>query len=210
MPRRTLATMLVFLLVGIRLLGQTAPLGVVTQSSGGHLNSATASVGTTIYNGDRLSTDTNGAVGVRSGSVQLLLSGDSAIFVGQDGSNLTAALQQGSVAFTVESGGSLRLTAADVRVRPQSSTLTVGQVTLEDCAVVVTSRVQALEVTAGKETKIVEAGQSYRVSLDTGCGKHSSQSPPAAARSRFILIPVVAGVITAWALHEVFESPARP
>jgi hypothetical protein len=210
MPRRALAMMLVFLLAGIPLLGQSVPLGVVTQSSGGHLNTAAASVGSTIYNGDRLSTDANGALGVHSGSVQLLLSGDSAIFVGQDAPNLTAALQHGSVAFTVETGGALRLTAADVRVHPQSSALTVGQVTLEDCAVVVTSRVQALEVTAGKETKIVEAGQSYRVSLDTGCGKHPSQSPMPAAYSRFILIPIVAGAVTTWALHEVFESPDRP
>jgi hypothetical protein len=202
--------MLVFLLAGIPLLGQTAPLGVVTQSSGGHLNTVAASVGTTIYNGDRLSTDANGALEVRSGPVQLLLSGDSAIFVGQDGSNLTAALQHGSVAFTVESGGALRLSAADVGVRPQSSALTVGQMTLEDCAVVVTSRVQALEVTAGKETKIVEAGQSYRISLNTGCGKHPSQAPVAAARSRFILIPIIAGGITIWGIHKVFESPDRP
>jgi len=98
------ATILVLLFAGIPLFGQTAPLGVITQSSGGHLNAAATSTGTTIYNGDRLSTEANGVLGARSGSVQLLLSGDSAIFVGQDGTNLTGALQRGSLAFTVESG----------------------------------------------------------------------------------------------------------
>jgi ferric-dicitrate binding protein FerR (iron transport regulator) len=211
MFRRALATTLVFLLAGMPLLGQSVPLGVVTQSSLGHLNSAVASVGTTIYNGDRLSTEAAGALGVRSGSAQLLLSGDSAIFVGQEGRNLTAAIQRGSVVFTVESDGALLLTAADVRVRPQSSALTVGQITLEDCAVVVTSRVQTLEVTAGKESKIVEAGQSYRVSLDTGCGRHPSQPPVAAAYSRFLLIPIIiVGGITIPAIREAFESPDRP
>ena len=88
--------------------------------------------------------------------------------------------------------------------------LTAGQMTLEECAVVVTSRAQALEVTAGKETKIVEAGQTYRVSLDTGCGKHPSQRPVAAAHSRFFLIPVIIGGITLPAIQEAFESPDRP
>jgi len=210
MPRRALATILMFLLAGIPVLGQSAPLAVVTQSSLGHLNNAIASVGSTIYNGDRLSTETGGTLGVRSGSVQLALPENSAIFVGQEVPTFTAALQQGSVAFTVESGGVLRLTAADVRVRPQSSALTVGQMTLENCAVVITSRVQALEVTAGKETKIVEAGQSYRVTLDAGCGKHPSKGPIPTAHSRFFLIPLIVGGLTVPAIQEVFESPDRP
>jgi hypothetical protein len=210
MPRRTLATILMFLLAGVPVLGQSASLGVVTQSSLGHLNSGIASVGSTIYNGDRLSTEAGGTLGVRSGPVQLVLPENSAVFVGQEGPILIAALQQGSVAFTVESGGMARLTAADVRVRPQSSALTAGQMTLENCAVVVTSRVQALEVTAGKETKIVEAGQSYRVSLESGCGTHPNKGPLAAAHSRFFLIPVIVGAITVPAIQEAFESPDRP
>jgi len=210
MPRRSLATILVFLLAGIPVRGQSASLGVVTQSSLGHLNNANASVGSTIYNGDRLSTEAGGTLGVRFGSVQLVLSENSAIFVGQEGLTFTAALQQGSVAFNIESGGVLRLTAADVRVRTQSSAPTAGQMTLENCAVVVTSRVQALEVTAGKETKIVETGQSYRVSLDTGCGKQTSRGPLPAAHSRFFLIPVIFGVPIVPAILEAFESPDRP
>jgi len=210
MPRRSLATILVFLLAGIPVRGQSASLGVVTQSSLGHLNNANASVGSTIYNGDRLSTEAGGTLGVRFGSVQLVLSENSAIFVGQEGLTFTAALQQGSVAFNIESGGVLRLTAADVRVRTQSSAPTAGQMTLENCAVVVTSRVQALEVTAGKETKIVETGQSYRVSLDAGCGKQTSRGPLPLAHSRFLLIPVIFGVPIVPAILEAFESPDRP
>ena len=210
MSRRALATILVFLLAGIPVLGQSASLGVVTQSSGGRVNTAATSVGTTIYSGDRLSTDANGVLGGRFGSVQLLLPGGSATFVGQEGSLLTAALQQGTLEFTVPSGGVFVLTAADVRVRPQTSALTVGQVTLQECAVVVSSRSQALEVTAGKETKIVETGQSYRVVLNSGCGKNANQPPIAAAHSRFLLIPVIAGVPIVPAILEAFESPDRP
>jgi hypothetical protein len=200
-----------FLLAGMPLFGQASPLGVVTQTTNGHLNTAATSVGTTVYNGDRLSADAGGTLGVRLGSVQLILPGDSALFIAQDGPTLTAALQSGSVAFTVEPGGLLQVTAVDVRVRPQSGALTAGQVTLEDCAIVVTSRTASLEVTAGKEVKIVDAGQSYRVTLNTGCGRHPMDKPVAPIQSRFLLLPIiVGGGITIWAIHKAFESPDRP
>jgi hypothetical protein len=210
MPRRLLATMLVFLLAGIPLFGQTTSLGVVTQSSGGHLNSSVATVGATIFNGDLLNTEAPGALAVRAGSVQLALSDDSAILIGHEGATLAPVLQRGSVSFRVEGGGSLLLIATDVRVRPQSSELTVGQMTLETCAVVITSRTQALEVVAGKETKIVQEGQSYRVSFEGACGKRSNQVPLAPAHSRFLLIPVIAAIATGIGLHKAYESPDRP
>ena len=210
MPRRTLATLLVFLLAGIPLPGQIVSLGVITQSTSGHINNAAASAGTTIYDSDRITTDTNGSLSLRSGSSQLILPGDSAILLNNNGSSLTAMLQRGSVGFRVDSGGALRISAGDVRVRPQSAAPTVGQVTLENCAVLVTSRVQALEVTAGKETKIVEEGKSYRVLFDGACGNRSNQAPRHAAYSRFILIPITVGVITWLAICEALESPDRP
>jgi hypothetical protein len=201
----------VLLLAGMPLLGQSTPLGVVTQSNLGHLNNSVASVGTTIFNADRLFTEVGGSLGLRSGLTQIVLSEDSAILINQEESTVAAVLQRGSVSFTVESGGAFRLIASDVRVRPQSSELTAGQMTLESCAVVVTSRTQALEVTAGKETKIVEAGQSYRVAMEDGnCGKRNSKLPVAAGVSRFDLIPLIAGGITIWGLHKVFVSPDRP
>ena len=208
MPRRILAMMLVFLLASIPMLGQTAPLGVVTQSTGGHLNSAAATVGATIFNGDLLNTEAPGSLGVRAGSVQLVLSDDSAILMNHDGPTLTPVLQRGSVNFRVEAGGTIQLIATDVRVRPQTSELTVGQMTLESCAVVVTSRTQALEVTAGKETKIVQEGQSYRVTFEGGCGK--TRLPLMAGQSRFLLIPLIAGIGTGLGLKKAFESPDRP
>jgi hypothetical protein len=210
MPRRVLAMMLVFLLAGIPMFGQTTSLGVVTQSSGGHLNSTVATVGATIFNGDLLNTEAPGTLGVRAGAVQLVLSDDSAILMGHEGATLAPVLQRGSVSFRVENGGALLLIATDVRVRPQSSELTVGQVTLETCAVVITSRTQALEVVAGKETKIVQEGQSYRVSFEGACNKRSNQAPLAPAHSRFLLIPVLAGIATVVAVHKAYESPDRP
>jgi hypothetical protein len=210
MFRRSLATALSVLLTGISLSAQTSPIGAVTQSSKGHLNNTTASVGTTIYAGDRLSTEAAGTLTLRSGPVQLTLAEDSVMYMNQDGGSLSGMLERGSVAFRVESGGSLRIDAVDVRVRPQSPALAAGQLTLENCAVVVTSRVQSLEVTAGKETKIVEEGKSYRVSIPGTCGTRSNPPPVAAAQGRFLAIPIAIGVITVVGVQEALESPDRP
>ena len=211
MSRRILSVALACLLTAILLPAQTTSLGVVTQSSLGHLNSGDASVGTTIYDGDRLDTATKGALSVRSGNVQLVLAEDSDLMMNHDGSDLTPTLQRGTVAFRVESGGGLRITAADVRVRPRSAALTAGQVTLERCAVLVTSRVQALEVTAGKEIKIVEEGKSYRVALEGPCAAAQNRAAPiAGAHSRFLVVPALFGAVAVLAVQEALESPDRP
>jgi hypothetical protein len=211
MGRRILAIAIACLLTGIPLPGQTPALGVVTQSLGGHLGTAAASEGATIYEGDRIDTDDKGALSLRAGTVQLSLSANTTVVMQHDESGLTPTLERGSVVFRGESGG-LRLSASDVRVRPQSSMPTVGQMTLETCSVLVTSRVQGLEVTAGTETKIVEEGKSYRVLLGGSCSAESKRPPqPGGQRSRFLEIVLIGtGAAMILILHEALESPDRP
>jgi hypothetical protein len=207
MFRHILAMALAFLLTGISLPAQAPALGAVTQSSGGHLNNSTTSVGTTIYDGDSLSTETAGSITLSAGPTQLTLAGDSAVLVNRNGAGLTATLQRGSLTFRVESGGALKINAVDVHIRPLSSGPAAGQVTLENCAVLVTSRVQSLEVTAGKETKIVEEGKSYRVSLEGAC---KNKVPLPIAPSRFLAAPIAAAIIIIIGLKKGLESPDRP
>ena len=214
MSRRILATALACLLAGIPLPGQAPALGVVTQSLGGHLGTAAASEGATIYDGDRIETEENGALSLRAGTVQLSLSANSRVVIKHDESGLTPTLERGSVVFRAESGG-LRLNAAEVVARPQSSAPTLGQLTLETCAVVVTSNLQALEVTAGTETKIVEEGKSYRVLLlDGACSANLHRAPLATGRSRFLPLLLIgaggAGAAIIPLLHKALESPDHP
>ena len=210
MRRRILPMTLAILLSGVSLPGQTAPLGVISQSAGGHLNNSSASVGTTVYDSDRLSTEANGTLALRSSAVQLILAEYSAVLVNQNDRGLRAMLQRGTVAFKVEAGGALRLNAVDVSVRPQTDEPTAGQINLENCAVLVTSRLRALEITAGAETKIVEEGKSYRVLLEGSCNDRRNTPPPAAVPGRFIAIPTAVGIITFIFAHEALESPDRP
>jgi hypothetical protein len=216
MGRRFVATILMLSLSGVSLLGQTPSLGQVTQSSGAKLNSGAISVGTTVFDGDRLETIAKGALGFRSGSVQLFLPENSVLLMGHDESGLTPTLQRGSVTFRTEGGAGIRLGVGDIRVRPRSSAATAGQITLEQCAVVITSRAQTLEVTAGKETKIVEEGKSYRVLMQDSCNgprnntTNNASRPIMAGHSRFIAIPIGVAILTWIGVDEALESPDRP
>lgn len=211
MSRRVLAIALPYLLSGVTLPGQTAPAGVVLQSASAHVNTVDAAADSTVFDGDRLETQSKGALSVRSGQIQFTLPEESTLWMNHENSSATPRLQRGTVTFRAENGVGVEVIADDVHVRPHVPRLTVGQVTLEDCNVLVTARTQSLEVTAGKETKILEEGKSYRVARVGACGAAQHHTAFPIQGSRFFLLPtaVVVGV-GIWIIHEALESPDRP
>src|SRR5580693_6423336 len=169
MRRRILSVTLSCLLSAAPLLAQAVPAGVVLQSASARLNTTDAAIGTTIFDGDRMETQEKGALGLRSGQVQLTLSEQSTVWMNHENLLLTPTLQRGTVTFRADAGTEVEIKADDGRVRLHSPLLTVGEVTLQDCDVLVTARTQSLEVTAGKETKVLEEGKTYRVARKGAC-----------------------------------------
>jgi hypothetical protein len=211
MSSRILAVALSSLLLGVSLPAQTAPTGVVLQSSSARLNAADAAVGTTIFDGDRMETEEKGALSVRSGQVQLTLPEQSTVWMNHENLILAPTLQRGTVTFRADTGTEVEIKADDVRVRPHSPALTVGEVTLQDCDVLVTARTQSLEVSAGKETKILEEGKTYRVVRKGACGAALTHPALPVGQSRFFLLPAaIVGGILIWSVHKGLESPDRP
>ena len=212
MSSRILAVALSSLLLGVSLPAQTAPTGVVLQSASAHLNSVDAIVGTTIFDGDRMETDEKGALSVRSGQVQLTLPQQSTVWMNHENLILAPTLQRGTVTFRADTGTGVEIKADDVRVGPHSPGLTVGEVTLQDCDVLVTARTQSLEVSAGKETKILEEGKTYRVVRKGVCGAALTHPALPVGQSRFFLLPaaIVAGGVLVWGVNRGLESPDRP
>jgi hypothetical protein len=134
MPRRALAMMLVFLLAGFPLLGKPTatpnllPLGVVTQTSGAHFNAAKVSAGATIYDGDCLSTETDGALRFRTPAALLYLSGTSSVTLHRLLNGTQAQLQAGTVVFSTAKSAAMEILADEASVRPAADGPTVGQV----------------------------------------------------------------------------------
>jgi hypothetical protein len=211
MSRRILVAALSCLLSSAALPAQTAPAGVVLQSANARLNTVDATTGTTVYDGDRMETQDKGALSLRSGQIQLTLAESSTLWMNHENALVAPNLQRGTVTFRAENGTGVEIRADDVRVRPHSQLLTVGEVTLQECDILVTARTQSLEVTAGKETKLLEEGKTYRVVRKGACGAAQNHAPLAPAHGRFFLLPIaIAAPITIWAVHEALESPDRP
>ena len=223
MLRRTLAAMLAFLLVGIPLPARTAgpanslPLGVVTQASGAHFNAAKVSAGATIYEGDGLSTEADGALQFRAPAALLYLPGSSAVTLHGLPNGKRAELQIGTVVFSTAKSAAMEILADEAVIRPAADGPTIAQITLVGPKELqISARRGALEFSYAGESEKLAEGVSYRVLLDQPDGTatpHPPQAPPKAGREgkKFkIIVIVVIGWVTEWALHEVFESPDRP
>jgi hypothetical protein len=202
-------------------------LGTVIAADHAHVGAAIASVGTTVYGGDRLSTDTQGSVQVRAGAARLLLLSSSAVVVNDNEGAPSAKLLLGTATFSTGNAHAFTLYASKAAVRPQTNAPTVGQVIyVNERELLVTSRRGALTVTVEDETQVIPEGTSFRVLLDpaspepaqgpegAGSGKRGplqTRGPLKAGRSRFLIVATsVVAIGTFIAAYEALESPDRP
>lgn len=226
MCRGCLAIVLACLLMGIPLPGATPPLGIVTQSSKGHLSTADASAGATIYDGDQLSTDIGGTLRLRTGNSLLYLAGQTSVTLHRAAAGALADLAGGSLVFSSAQTSALEVHAREARIRAADNVPTIAQISVAGPKELrVTARRGALEVTYRDETERISEGASYRVLLDptpddlppavNGRGPGSWPQMPAkrAGKTGKPLLLIVAGGgawVTGWALHEALESPDTP
>jgi len=224
----TIAKSLLGLLVSFSLL--TTPLwaapsswlGTIVYADRARFSTGQASVGATIFSGDRLSTDQSGTVQVRAGAARFLLSGASMATFSQEDATPAATLAFGTATFSTANSKAFALHVASAVIRPNSDRPTVGQVTvLNPKELIVKSTRGSLSIAVEDDVREISEGAAYRVVLDPnaadpqgprGVGTKGNDGPPIkAAKSRFIWYVVgVAGVITIWAVHEALESPDRP
>jgi hypothetical protein len=226
MAHRSLAIALSCPLVGIPLPGATPPLGIVTQSTKGHLSTADASAGATIYDGDRLSTDAGGTLRLRTGSSSMYLAAQTSLTLHRAASGALADLAGGSVVFSSAQTSAMEVHARDARIRATDNVPTVAQISVVGPKELrVTARRGALEVTYRDETERIPEGASYRVLLDPspvelppaangrGPGSWPATPPQKAGKTGKGLLLIAAGTataITVWVMHEAWESPDTP
>jgi hypothetical protein len=201
-------------------------LGMVITAERAHVGDASASVGTTVYGGDRLSTEQQGSVQIRAGAARLLLLSASSATVNDNEGAPSAKLLSGTATFSTGNAHAFTLYASTAAIRAQSDDPTIGQVTILNAKeLLVTSKRGPLAVTVDGETQTIEAGKAYHVYLDpdmaaaqgpTGAGGGQGPSgkgggPLKAGRSRFLIVVVtVAAIATFFAVDEALESPDRP
>lgn len=201
----------------------SSSLGTIVYADRAHVGAATASVGATVFGGDRLSTEQTGSVQVRAGSARLLLSGSSSATFSKDDANPAATLTIGSATFSTANSKAFALRVASAVIRPSTDQPTIGRVTvLNPKELVVKSVRGSLTIAVEDDVREIPEGAAYRIVLEQpatpqpqgarGAGTKGPGNPPVkAARSRFMWYVIgVTAVVTVWAVHEVFESPDRP
>jgi hypothetical protein len=199
-------------------------LGTVVYADRAHMGAGTASVGATVFGGDRLSTEQSGSVQVRAGAARLLLSGASSATFAKDEATPAAILTVGSATFSTANSKAFALHAASAVIRPNTDQPTIGQVTvLNPKELVVKSTRGSLSIAVEDDVRVIAEGTAYRIVLEPtdaaarpqgprGTGAKSYGSPPIkAARSKFIWYAIgVTSVVTFFSVQESLESSDRP
>ena len=199
-------------------------LGTVITADKAHVGEGMAAVGTTVFGGDRISTENQGSVQLRAGAARLLLQSASVADVNDTEGTTSARLLLGTATFSTGNAHAFTLYASKAAIRAQSDVPTIGQVTyINDKELLVISKRGPLTITVAGETQLIADGTSYHVYLDPeaaqgpqGAGSGSGPggkggSPLKAGRSRFLIFAVtITGVATYFAVSESLESPHRP
>jgi hypothetical protein len=205
------------------------PVGTITSAVGAHVGAASATVGATVFGGDKLSTQQTGTLQMRAGAARLMLSASSIATVADSNGTPSATLQQGTAVFSTANAKAFVLHASTAEIRPETDAPTVAQVTFVNSKeLVVRSTRGSLAITVDGETQYVPEATSYRVILDpdsypetaatpaaqgpAGAGSKGRNGPPLkAGRNRFLLIAIaVTSVATGVVLYEVMQSPSHP
>jgi hypothetical protein len=172
--------------------------------------------GSTVFQGDQLTTDETGQMQVRFGGAQVRLLPGSLAVVSQSDSGVNAALLSGSVKLASSAGDSFSLTANGAVVRPAASHAVTAQVTrVSPNELLLTSSKGALEVIFDGEMTTIAAGSSYRMLLDPAAAEPQGPvgtRPAGRTRRRAILIAVgAAAAVTSIAiLAAQSSSPVSP
>jgi hypothetical protein len=193
------------------LAGSTTSLGVVTGAEKADVARVTAVDGTSVYDGDIVSTQPTGAIRLRMGQSQLVLGGNSSVMLHKTGTGVYATLLRGMVRFSSVPGSPLEVRAlGSLVIHAKGDTQVVGQLSLTAPTVFeVGSSKGDLAVSIDGTDHVVAESTAYRVSMDDANG--GSNNSPGKRGIFWIWFPialVTAAIVIPLVL--VFESPSTP
>jgi hypothetical protein len=201
------------------------PLGMVVQAQEAQLDNAKLAVGTTVYPGDTLVTDSGGGLRLKLGASQLYLLADSAATLSQNATVVHAMVARGTVGFSSNGADNIELEIPQGVLRAADGQAAYGQVTITSAQEVVISAYRgALVLDNDGELHTIPAGKSYRVTMDfdqadqqapqasTG-GDNPIIHPRKRRRRRLVFYLIFTGAMAgiSYAIwQELSESPSKP
>lgn len=192
--------------------GTPAILGVVVDANRAHLSTNDVSVGTTVYDGDSLSTDSGGLLQLRSRAALLYVEQDSAAvlrsFAGV-AEGAEAQLSRGKIVFSAARAAAVRIAVLGARVAPQSDAPTIAEVSITSPKELrIFARRGSVEFSYFEESELIPEGEICRVLLDPDDGSQpgSVKDVKKHRHKRFIVIAIATGAAVGagaayWATH---------
>ncbi len=174
--------------------------GTVVFAERAHIGTAAASVGTTVFAGDKLDTEqVRGGLQIRAGAARLALAASSRLVWGVEGRSPSATLTGGTAAFSTRSpsatltGGTAAFSTASAKAfvlhagkasfRPRGDEPTVANVTLlNPKELVVRCSRGAVLIAVEDDVRVIPEGTAYRVVLDPEAEGRLGGAPAAAAQ----------------------------
>jgi len=105
-----------------------APLGVVMLGNRANVGLAAAASGTSVYNGDTLTTDASGTLRVRFGGAQIMLGPSTTVDLHEQDGMVDVILRQGNVRFAGMPGSPIEVHVLQALVRTNPNAAATGQV----------------------------------------------------------------------------------
>ena len=203
-------------------------IGIVSHADRAHVGVGSASVGTTLYEGDRLATDFDGELGVRSGSVVLQLEQETSLTLasvapGEKG--VAVDLGSGTVVFSTAGDSAVVVRANGALIRAADDAPMIAHVrVVGPNELRIFAQRGALDFSYRDEQELITEGACYRVLLNTS--EESPANPSGAgpqgknvafAHKAFVFIAIGVGAAAAAAVQKSHhphphphESPERP
>ncbi len=143
-----------------------SPVGTIIQSVSARLGTADAAIGTTVYPGDSLWTETGGTARLRVGSAQLYLLSASAATLARNSGTVQVTVTRGTVGFSTPASERLELLIPEGILRSADGQPAYGQVTLVGPnQVVISAYTGSLVLDNAGEIHNFGAGTSSRVTM---------------------------------------------
>jgi hypothetical protein len=202
------------------------PLGILTLAYGAHLNASDAFAGLSVFDGERVSTDADGKIGVRIGASVITLAEQSAATLQRAGDGAHLDLDAGSVYLWSAESNPLEVHVEGALLRPHGAHNGQAQILMFAPKILqITTREGGVDFSYGKEFRVLPEGQTYRIYLESEDDPRGTSEPgtepqkPSMSTGAKVAYFIVAGAgagLAAWGIHDLIqshngvESPAKP
>ena len=196
-------------------------LGIVVQADHASLDAQAVFEGTTVFDGDRLSTGADGTLRLGIGEALLDLTADSSVVVhsntGKTEKALELELLSGTAVLSETAESKAEIVASSARVRPVGETRGVVQAEfVGPRELIVCARRGPTQIFFQGESASVAEGKCYRVLMNASAagaaGDESGKKPGKRGKALVLIAVAVAAVtgIVVWLDLRGSESPDRP